>query len=212
MALLFAGPSRLPAVQARGADLEQTGSSAFDQALAAELAFNPGAVAVSSGDMCPAQGNAAGATCVIPVSSADAAARGIAEFGVGSPLGSGATEVLGQEPSGAWQFWFGTQNVVYQLLDLPGAIIVCAGGDGLNVRSGPSTDGAAVAKLADGTQMAAEQFVLTDPGDHTTLSAGRGGWYRISSPVQGWVYSRFISTASLGDCTWHDQLVSAGAN
>jgi hypothetical protein len=88
-------------------------------------------------------------------------------------------------------------------------MMVCAFGDGLTVRSEPSTSAAKINVLADGDQVIGQQFVLTDPG------AGPGeagfGWFRIGAGEDGWVYSRYLEAASLAatdHCVTHDAQVT----
>lgn len=139
--------------------------------------------------------------CVQPGSTPEQTARGIAQFGVGGsgPEGQGAfLGVLGRDPAGVWHFWFGTQNVFYQRLDLPGDMVVCAPG-GLNVRSGPSIDAPVVETLPDRARVTAEQFTLTQPGTMPTESAdlvAGSGWYYLSAPVAGWSSSLYLTNAA----------------
>lgn len=139
--------------------------------------------------------------CLQASSTPEQAARGIAQFGVGGsgPEGQGAfLGVLGRDPAGAWRFWFGSQNVFYQRLDLPGETVVCAP-DGLNVRSGPSTEAAIVGTLPDFARVTAVQFTLTQPGTMPTESADQvtgAGWYRLSTPIEGWSSSLYLTNAA----------------
>ncbi len=126
--------------------------------------------------------------------------RGIAVFGVGSPDGGGFAGVLGRDPAGEWKFWRAGQQD-YQLLTLPGDALVCAYGAGLNVRSEPTTDAPAVGLIEDLTVARAEEFVLTEPG--SDLQQGFG-WFRLSSPLDGWAYSKYLTAAIQDDCGLHD--------
>ena len=141
--------------------------------------------------------------CVNPQSSPEQAARGIATFGVGESgpdAVGGFAGILGRDPMGEWQFWFGTQNIVYQLLILPGAMTVCADGDGLNVRALPSTDAEILATLPDLARVMAEQFTLTQPGTPPTVTSDQvigSGWYYLSAPVEGWASSLHLENAAL---------------
>ncbi len=85
---------------------------------------------------------------------------------------AGAMEFLGQTPGREWQFWFGTQNITYQLTVLPGDMRVCAGGDGLNVRASPERESRAP------TADRPETSTSTSRWRSTPCSRGRG---RISS-------------------------------
>jgi hypothetical protein len=120
--------------------------------------------------------------------------------GGSGPEGQGAfLGVLGRDPAGEWRFWFGVQNVFYQRLDLPGEMVVCAP-DGLNVRSGPSTEAPIVETLADHTRVTAEQFTLTQPGTMPTESAEQvigSGWYYLSAPIAGWSSSLYLTNAAI---------------
>jgi hypothetical protein len=147
--------------------------------------------------------------CIIPDPSFGPAERGIAAFGVSDYPGGGAVVFLGKTPEDEWEFWFGTQNITYQLVVLPGDMRICAGGTGLFLRASPSMDSEALASLADDAVVTVDRFVLTDRG---TLSTPTGpeagyGWYHVTGPDEGWAYSKYLSDASLGDCSVHDSLV-----
>ncbi len=136
-------------------------------------------------------------------SSAATVERGIADFSVDTQ--GGADVVLGRNADGNWQIWF-VNAEPYQLTHLPGDMIVCADGDGLTLRSVPSGAGTALDVLADGTTVTAGQFVLTQAG---SLSAPGYGWYEISAPESGWLYSQDLEDASLQDgCARRDQQVN----
>lgn len=141
-------------------------------------------------------------TCIQPSSTPANAERGIATFSLGSPGGGGALVIMGREPSGAWGYWFGTQNTVYQRLELPGPMLVCADGEGANIRAEPSADAAVIDTLPDFTEVQAEQFTLTQPGvppgADQTGSTG-AGWYQIIMPgrTPGWVASTLVTDATV---------------
>lgn len=115
--------------------------------------------------------------------------------------------VYGQDQAGAWDEWFGTQNTSYHLFVLPGDMLVCADGQGVNVRSGPSTSASLVVLLKDLSKVRAESFLFTQPADAKGL--GGQGWYRISSPQAGWTRADFLSDAGLGNCDFRNQLVKS---
>jgi len=147
--------------------------------------------------------------CTIPNPSLGTPQHGTAAFGISSYPGGGAMEFLGQTPEGEWKFWFGTQSTAYQLTVLPGDMRVCAGGAGLNVRASPAVEGESLTLLNDGTIISVDRFVLTESGTTSptgVLQAGFG-WYHLTSPKEGWAFSKYLSVASLGDCSVHDALV-----
>ena len=128
--------------------------------------------------------------------------RGIAVFGVGAPAGPGFVGVLGRDPAGEWKIWREVQQD-YQLLTLPGDALVCGYGAGLTVGSAPTADAAAVGVLEDLTTVRAEEFVLIVQA----IDQQHGyGWFRLSSPLDGWAYSKYLTAASLGDCILHDAM------
>jgi hypothetical protein len=143
--------------------------------------------------------------CVTLESDPASVARGIAAFGVsdaGQNGGFGAA--LGKTIDGQWKLWFTSQNP-YQLIRLPGQMAVCSGGEGINLRSGPSSDADSVGGYADGTVVDGEQFVLTEPVDPGHIGYG---WFRISSPDSGWLYSKYLEAATLNDnCALHNAQV-----
>lgn len=146
--------------------------------------------------------------CVGPSDLAIDPARGVASFGLSDPAGvGGAIGILGRDASGTWKRWFSTQNTVYPLLALPGEMRVCAEGDRLNLRASPDTAAKAIAQLESGAIVRAEEFTLTEPettaGAQGAARAGYG-WYHLSTPQDGWAYSKFLSTAKLPDCSVRD--------
>jgi hypothetical protein len=174
-----------------------TSQQPVDAALAAALEYFD---AVSDAD-CQTN-NPQNRQCVDLLSQPSTVQGGIAVFGVGSPDGGGFAGVLGRDPDGEWEFWRAGQQD-YQLLTLPGDALVCAYGAGLNVRSAATTDAPAVGVIEDLTGVRAEEFVLTEPG--SDLQNGYG-WFRLSSPLDGWAYSKYLTAASLDDCDLHDAL------
>jgi hypothetical protein len=129
---------------------------------------------------------------------------GIAVFDVNDPVhgGTGYVLALGRTEAGTWQFFLGTQSAVRPFA-LPGDMLVCTGGQELNVRSTPSTSASLIQIIADGTVLKGDQFLLTEPGTSGSSAATEGhGWYHINSPVDGWVYSDFVlpSTSQAQPC------------
>ncbi len=146
--------------------------------------------------------------CIVPQPSLGATERGIVAFGVSDYPAGGAIVFLGRTPEGEWEFWFGTQDITYRLTALPGEMRVCAGGAGLNLRASPSTDSEALAALPDDVGVAVDSFVLTEPGMMSPTGPEAGyGWYHLTSPEEGWAYSKYLSDASLDDCSIHDIMV-----
>lgn len=133
--------------------------------------------------------------------------RGIAVFGVGDPDGNGGFDaVMGHMADGSWKLWFTSQNP-YQPTRLPGEMAVCAGGDGVNVRASASTDASVVDHLPDGAHVTGEEFLLTEPAEPGHQGFG---WFRISAPDAGWIYSKYLEAATLDDaCALHNAQVGA---
>jgi hypothetical protein len=174
-----------------------TSQQAVDAAFAAALDYFD---AVSDAD-CETN-NPQNKQCVRLASRPSTVQRGIAVFSVASPGGPGFAGVLGRDPDGEWEFWRAGQQD-YQLLTLTGDALVCAYGAGLNVRSDPTTDAPAVGVIEDLTEVRAEEFVLTERGGD--LQQGYG-WFRLSSPLDGWAYSKYLTAARWDDCALHDAL------
>lgn len=149
------------------------------------------------------------AACITTVDAGVAVDLGLMRLGYQAPAseGGGALVFAGRMADGSWRYWFGTQNAHYQLVDLPGDVLVCADGDGLNARERPDPNSPVVGFVTDLTRLRAEEFVLTEPGRTTPALASGAGWYRVSvgSPAKtGWVSSRFVSDAQLKDCAVRD--------
>ena len=143
--------------------------------------------------------------CVVLRSELTEVERGIAVFGVttSAPAGPGGfIGILGRDAEGAWKHWFSTQNVVYQLLQLPGDMLVCNEGQGLSLRSEARTDAQESGRLEDLTRVRAEEFVLAVPALPNVPGIG---WYRISAPETGWAPSRLLADARHGNCDLRNQ-------
>ncbi|MCA9829066.1 MAG: SH3 domain-containing protein [Dehalococcoidia bacterium] len=157
-----------------------------------------------TGQACLAPENAA-KTCV-ELQSSDVTVRGgIAVFGLSSGAG-GVAAVYGRTQAGEWKPWFRTQNA-FSLLFLPGDVRICADGDGLNVREQASLAGPVLTTLADDTIARAEEFVLD-----TAASSDRTrgfGWYRLTTPAEGWAHSEFLAAAAEGNCTTRNAQVGS---
>src|SRR5487761_583449 len=140
--------------------------------------------------------------CVALESTPSDIQGGIAIFGVADPDGNnGFTAAMGRMQDGSWRLWF-TSNDPYQPTRLPSEMVVCAGGDGVNVHSGPSADSDVIDALPDGAGMTGVAFVLTEPVDPGHAGFG---WFQISDPDSGWVYSKYLEAGSLNDgCALHD--------
>jgi hypothetical protein len=195
-------PSVSPTIGASPSPRAATPESEADRALAAAEVVLGG---VAGPDCTP---TAKSPVCILPAPSLASPKHGIAAFDVSIYPGGGAIEFLGKMLEGEWQFWFGTQDTTYQLTVLPGDMRVCAGGAGLNLRVSPSVDSEALALLADDEVVTVDRFVLTEPGSRSPAGAEAGyGWYRLAAPEERWAYSKYLSDASLGDCSLHDALV-----
>jgi len=177
--------------------------TAADEALAAAVEkYN--ALVRAPGQSCGNE-NPLKQSCVSAGGAPASPDRGVAVFSVSDAGGMGGfIAVFGRRAAGDWDLWFGTQNTSYHVFNLPAAMLVCADGDGVNVRKAPGSDVPIVTLLKDLTQVQAEEFVLTAPA--TNPPEPGTGWYRISSPNEGWVHSSYVSDAQLKDCSWRDAL------
>jgi hypothetical protein len=118
---------------------------------------------------------------------------GVGRVGVHSDQ-DGAAMFFGRTADGSWGYWFATQNTGGPLVSLPGEMVVCADGDGLNLRAEPSTSAAQVALIPDGTIVRGDRFVLTEAGARSGdgLPEHGDGWYHITSPEEGWAYDPYL--------------------
>jgi len=149
--------------------------------------------------------------CIELKSNESTVDRGIAQFAGGDPEGGGFSFFMGRDASGTWQFWFGTQQQSYRLTTLPGDVLVCADGDGANVRKQPQTGAASNGLATDLTQLRVEEFVLTSPGSFRAEGNPGLGWYRVSGDPSGWLDSRYETDASLGSCSLRDAFEGTGS-
>ncbi len=138
---------------------------------------------------------------------------GVMRLGVNPKKGDvGAAAVFaGKGVDGLWHYWYATQNAVFRIADLPGDILVCADGEGLNIRSEPNTNSAVAGFVKDGARLTALSFLLTEPGNPGVNGKTGYGWYRVRAEgVSGWVYSKYITDARLKDCTYRNGIEKAG--
>ena len=112
------------ASEATTTETPQTSQQAADAAFAAALKLFDGV-----GEADCETNNPQSKNCISSQSDQSTVHRGIAVFGVGDPAGGGGyVGVLGQGTDGEWNVWLETQNA-YQLLTLPGNMLVCAEGE-----------------------------------------------------------------------------------
>jgi len=67
------------------------------------------------------------------------ASLGIGVLGVQGPAGGPSALLMGRDADGNWGYYAGGQQY-YQASKLPGEMLVCTQGEGLNVRAAPSSD------------------------------------------------------------------------
>lgn len=130
--------------------------------------------------------------------------RGIARFSVTYSEEAGSfVAFFGRTSTGAWQFWFGTQERLSPLVSLPGDLLACTGVNGTPAHHFTDEVSEPLAPL---TRLRAESFVLTEPGTFGggMAPAAGSGWYRVSTPQAGWIAERDVTNAMIGDCSIHD--------
>ncbi|MGD9892476.1 MAG: META domain-containing protein [Dehalococcoidia bacterium] len=130
--------------------------------------------------------------------------RGIARFSVTYVEEPGSfVAFFGRTSSGAWQFWFGTQEQLSPLVTLPGDLLACTGINGTPARLVTDEGSDPLPSL---TRLRAESFVLTQPGafGSQTVPTSGFGWYRVSAPEAGWIAEPDVTDAMIGDCSIHD--------
>ncbi len=144
--------------------------------------------------------------CANPTNTLETLLGGISVWSISEASGEGFVGVLGRTTDDEWKFWFAAQQA-YPLITLPGEVRVCANGDGLRLRSLPSTTAPPVASLDDNAINTVDQFVLTEPGTYAPGASTNGyGWYHTQTEPEGWAYSKYLSTAALSDCALRDAL------
>lgn len=147
--------------------------------------------------------------CIERTTPEPAIAGGIARFAGGYPDGGGFAFLMGRASGGDWHFWLGSQQDFYVLAGVPGDLRACGGGSDVVVRANPSGDAQAVGDVPDLSVAHAEEFMLTKAGSFGASDARGEGWYRISSPVSGWVLSTQITDARFADCRLRDAIEGA---
>lgn len=131
--------------------------------------------------------------------------QGLAWLTLGDPDGGASTFLMGRMPDGAWAYWRGSQQQTYLLDALPGDLLACGTDTTATVRSGPSTDAPSVATLDDLTELQADEFVLTEPGQYGVQGERGQGWYHVTDPA-GWIDATHTTDAHLADCLLHDAI------
>ncbi len=155
--------------------------------------------------------------CIQAFDPGSSLAAGIIKLSYTAPAGVGSAALFfAKDQTDTWQYWFGAQQATHRLTEMPGLVMVCADGDGLNVRAGPASVARSVAVVPDGTTFEARAFVLTEPGTASTAGAG---WYRVVTVTQtdrgavtgeAWVFSRFVSDVRRGNCDTRNALEGPG--
>jgi hypothetical protein len=177
--------------------------SAAEQAQAIAVQFVGGTIR-PGGEPCAGPGNPQARPCVGPQQVPDPE-RGIAIFGIEFPAGGATNLVLGRKADSTWAPWYATQGTDHHLKVLPGEMLVCADGDGLNVRERPDAAAPVVATLSDLDRVTADLFQLERAATSLQdFSAFYSGWYRLSAPVAGWASANFLADALDGDCRERD--------
>jgi hypothetical protein len=174
------------------------------QSAAAEL-FD--AIILPRGQRC-AEANPEKRLCVGEVQNPEPE-RGIALVGVTTADEAGAfVAVMALDAKGGWGLWFTTQNVTFHRLVLPGEMRVCADGQRLNVREGPSVETALLTQFEPDTIVTVDGFQLARHArftDRIDPDAFFDGWYHVTAPATGWVNANFVSdTQAADDCSVRD--------
>lgn len=165
-----------------------TGDQA-EAALAAALAVVGGVVEN------PCDPDATRPPCVVgPQSSQPTVDGGVAVFQVGRV--DSTLLAMARTPDGQWAPWFATPNFTYRRIALPGVVVVCR--DDTPVRAEPDASAAEVGTYDDGDELQVDGFVLTRPAENIAdaLDPGGDGFYRVTSPVEGWVDSRTVAASN----------------
>lgn len=149
--------------------------------------------------------------CLELTSDTGTVAAGLAFFRGGYPDAGPFQLAVGRTAEGGWQVFFASQQQAYQLTTLPGSLLSCSTDGPLIVRAEPSDSAEAVAEVERGDQLSAAEFRLTNPGAFGGGQRGHG-WYRVTSPAEGWVESNLASAADLGDCALRDAIEGSSAH
>ncbi len=150
--------------------------------------------------------NAGNKACIALASNEPTVRGGVARFTGGFPEGGGFSFVMGRTADSGWHYWFGSQQGMYQLSDLPGELRACGNGNAVTVRASPDSAAASAGTLKDLDTATAQEFRLTKAGSFGTNGARGEGWYRVTGAAAGWVAARESSDAKLGDCALHDAI------
>lgn len=142
--------------------------------------------------------------CFDVIASEGAIRAGIARLLAGDPEGGAFALLMGRTAAGEWKMWRGTQQEFFELFELPGTLRTCNGASDAPVRAAPEPAATIVGRVADKELLKAEQFVLTKPGSLSAPGDRPQGFYRVTSPVAGWIDALAVADAASGDCALHD--------
>ncbi len=142
-------------------------------------------------------------SCVVELTALPAsAAEGMVRLGGFDPGGQGTGWIiLGRHADDSWGVFLVANALMPPTTpSMAGAQplgYVCDAPEGLNVRAQPTMDSEVLGSLTEGTEVQIEQFQLQDADDGEIGT----GWYKISSPQSGWVFSDYLSNVpSLDTC------------
>lgn len=171
-------------------DEDETSSDGGAQALLSAASAELG---VPAGDACGDEDD-----CVEQLPDGTDPSGDIARLAYVSASGGGAIIVMARDAAGDWGVWMLTQSP-YQLLQLPGQLMACA--RPTVIRDEPAPGAAALGEVERLEALQSTGFVLAERG---SLSGAGAGWYRVSSPIEGWVYSRDVTRTSDDSCALRD--------
>jgi hypothetical protein len=152
------------------------------------------------------EGNPDRNPCIELKSEPEQLVRGLARFNFGDPDGGGSTFLMGRMADGQWAYWQGSQQQSYVLDALPGDLLACGTDGDATIHEEPSADSPEVSSVEDLTELTADSFVLTEPGDYAVQGERGEGWYHLTGPEEGWIDATQTTDAALGDCLLHDAI------
>jgi hypothetical protein len=198
-------PSPTPTATATPEPARDPGAEAAAAIEAASALLDAAHIEPFNRDSC-LEANPESLICISLQSPPAQVAAGIARFRAGDLEGGAFIFFMGRKADGTWALWFATQQR-YDVLDsLPGLLLTCGGGRPVTVREGPSATAVETGAVEHRSELVAAEFVLEEEGTLTAGGQWGSGWYRVTSPVSGWVSDADVTDAGLGDCLLHDDL------
>lgn len=149
--------------------------------------------------------------CIELKSDEGTVAAGLALFDGGFPDAGPFRMALGRTADGGWDLWYATQQQLYSLTALPGAILACPNEGPLAIHEHASEESPIILEVERLSELSVDRFELTTAGQFHGRERG-SGWYHVTAPSPGWVHAQDATDAALGDCALRDAIENTASH